>query len=496
MGDKPVFRVGAAGLDPRDWRLIEIVFRHSQYNRYEFRLAPQVDADSIDVLIANPGDVEGLQAMTRIRQSPRMIPVIAAVPRGTASSARHAISIDRLTLQLLPILNRVVELELLAAGSGRSGAAAPGTAATPSSSPAPRPLEPARAAPARASEAPFPAMLRRADDPAETARPSWPGAAGSAVPVPGTAPAASGLQGATDPIAIPPAATASPFAAPVTAAVPPAAASEASARAFSSAQAPGSASAAPMPGGGSAAPATPMPGGACAASAAPMPGIGQTARTAPAAASTSPAAAGTSIAAAVPMVAEAPLPESARVMAAAATPAATPAAAVAESGTTVPADGPRVLVVDDSPTVRRQLAVAFERLGLRCEQAASAAEALRRLEDTHFDLVLADVVMPDMDGYRLTREIKRNRRLRGLPVIILTSRASPFDLARGALAGCDSYLTKPVPFRALEAAVRKQLRRSLAIDDLSGQARAGGGQPRPAHRPMLPLARVARLFGR
>jgi twitching motility two-component system response regulator PilG len=153
--------------------------------------------------------------------------------------------------------------------------------------------------------------------------------------------------------------------------------------------------------------------------------------------------------------------------------------------------------VDDSPTVRRQLTMAFDRLGLDCDPVSSAAEALDRLEELHYDLVLVDVVMPDMDGYKLTREIRRDRRLRGLPVIILTSRSSPFDLARGALAGCDTYLTKPVPFRALEAAVVRQLRRSLAIDDLAGLV-GGASDPQGSEpgRPPQARWRVARLFGR
>ncbi len=154
----------------------------------------------------------------------------------------------------------------------------------------------------------------------------------------------------------------------------------------------------------------------------------------------------------------------------------------------------RVLVVDDSPTVRRQLTVAFDRLGLGCETVDSAARALERLEEQHFDLALIDVVMPDRDGYRLTREIKRDRRLRQMPVIILTSRSSPFDLARGALSGCDAYLTKPVPFRALESAVAKQLRRSLGLDDLTGMMRLSDSQ---ASRPEARTeSRVARLFRR
>ncbi|HMN83415.1 MAG TPA: response regulator [Burkholderiaceae bacterium] len=131
----------------------------------------------------------------------------------------------------------------------------------------------------------------------------------------------------------------------------------------------------------------------------------------------------------------------------------------------------RVLVIDDSPTVRQQLTIAFERMGMACETAANAQAALARLAQQHFDLALVDVIMPEMDGYKLTREIKRNKRTRQVPVIILTSKSSPFDLARGALAGCDSFLSKPVPLKALEAAVVKHLRKSLAIDDLSSLLR-------------------------
>lgn len=129
----------------------------------------------------------------------------------------------------------------------------------------------------------------------------------------------------------------------------------------------------------------------------------------------------------------------------------------------------QVLVVDDSPTVRRQLTLAFERMGVACDAVPSAVAGLERMSAIRYDLVLVDVVMPEVDGYQLTREIRR--RHRGIPVIILTSRSSPFDLARGALAGCASYLVKPVTLRKLEAAVIKVLRKTLAIDDLSGLIR-------------------------
>ena len=139
------------------------------------------------------------------------------------------------------------------------------------------------------------------------------------------------------------------------------------------------------------------------------------------------------------------------------------AAAAADAGLLVEDFGmlrrPRVLVVDDSPTVRRQLGAALGQMGLDFESAESAQQALERLAIRRFELVLADVVMPDMDGYRLTRAIRKNRALRGLPVVLLTSRSSPFDLARGALAGCSSYLVKPVTLQSLRDTVLKHLRR-------------------------------------
>ncbi len=140
-------------------------------------------------------------------------------------------------------------------------------------------------------------------------------------------------------------------------------------------------------------------------------------------------------------------------------PATQPGGAEQDTITQVPTRRPRVLVVDDSPTVRRQLAIALHRMGLDSEGVSSASEALDTLATRRYELVFVDVVMPEMDGYQLTREIKRNRLLRPMPVVILTSRSSPFDLARGALAGCNSYLVKPVSLQSLRETVTRQLHR-------------------------------------
>lgn len=126
----------------------------------------------------------------------------------------------------------------------------------------------------------------------------------------------------------------------------------------------------------------------------------------------------------------------------------------------------RALVVDDSPTVRTQLVQTVERMGMACDAAESAAIALRILDQCSYDVIYVDVVMPDMDGYKLTREIKRSATHKTTPVIILTSQSSPFDRARGALAGCDTFLTKPVDVKRFYEATVKVVRKKRAVDDL------------------------------
>jgi two-component system, cell cycle response regulator len=150
----------------------------------------------------------------------------------------------------------------------------------------------------------------------------------------------------------------------------------------------------------------------------------------------------------------------------------------------------RALVVDDSPTVRMQLAQTIERMGMRCDAVDGAAAALEMLYGNAYHVIYVDVVMPDMDGYKLTREIKRDAAHKATPVIILTSQSSPFDRARGALAGCDTFLTKPVDVKRFFDATAKVLRKKMAVDDLdewiidpTKPARAPVAQPAPVQQP-------------
>ncbi len=124
----------------------------------------------------------------------------------------------------------------------------------------------------------------------------------------------------------------------------------------------------------------------------------------------------------------------------------------------------RALVVDDSLPVREQLASALGRLNIGSEMAANAEAAMEKLHVANFDLIFLDVVMPGADGYEVCRNIKKNIYTRSMPVIMLTSRSSPFDRARGALAGCDSYLVKPITWETFFSAVDKTLMKHARND--------------------------------
>jgi two-component system cell cycle response regulator len=139
----------------------------------------------------------------------------------------------------------------------------------------------------------------------------------------------------------------------------------------------------------------------------------------------------------------------------------------------------RALVVDDSLTVREQLRSALDRAGILSDQAENAAAALALLSANRYDLVFLDVVMPGTDGYEVCRTIKKDTYTRSLPVLMLTSRSSPFDRARGALAGCDSYLVKPITwetfFTAVDKVLIKHFRNDRALLNARGYRSAMAG---------------------
>ena len=102
----------------------------------------------------------------------------------------------------------------------------------------------------------------------------------------------------------------------------------------------------------------------------------------------------------------------------------------------------KVLLVDDSPIARATESALVRALGHTVEEATDGEEAWLRLGQAPYDLVLTDVQMPRLDGFSLARRIKSQPEYAKLPVIILSSLASPEDKRRGLDAGADAYLIK------------------------------------------------------
>ncbi|MCL6612887.1 MAG: response regulator [Peptococcaceae bacterium] len=104
----------------------------------------------------------------------------------------------------------------------------------------------------------------------------------------------------------------------------------------------------------------------------------------------------------------------------------------------------RILIVDDSSTVRRYYREVLEGAGHQVEEAANGYEALERVYTGKFDMLLVDVNMPKMDGYSFLSEIRRARDLDQAPALMITTEGDTGDVDRGFRAGCNMYFVKPV----------------------------------------------------
>jgi len=103
-----------------------------------------------------------------------------------------------------------------------------------------------------------------------------------------------------------------------------------------------------------------------------------------------------------------------------------------------------ILIVDDSPTEVFQMTKALEQAGFSVETAADGEEAIRKAREMHPDLILMDIVMPGMDGFRATRTLANDPETRSIPVIMVTSKANESDRVWGMRQGAVDFLVKPV----------------------------------------------------
>jgi two-component system KDP operon response regulator KdpE len=129
---------------------------------------------------------------------------------------------------------------------------------------------------------------------------------------------------------------------------------------------------------------------------------------------------------------------------------------------------PLVLVADDEPRITNLVAIALSEQGFRVVSASSGEEALLIDEELRPDIVLVDLVMPDLDGIEVMRQIRERRQV---PVVLLSAKSSTSDKARGLDLGADDYLAKPFQPDELGARVRAILRRTDPAEERPGIVR-------------------------
>lgn len=148
------------------------------------------------------------------------------------------------------------------------------------------------------------------------------------------------------------------------------------------------------------------------------------------------------------------------------------AAVASGSVTELPGTPPRILIVDDEPTLRDTLSFYLRREGFEVRAVEDGAAALAAARADHPDLIVLDIMLPRMDGFQVCRTIRAESTV---PILLLSARGEEFDRVLGLELGADDYLSKPFAFRELVARIRAMLRRA----QMPGRS-LGSAEPEPA----------------
>ena len=122
-------------------------------------------------------------------------------------------------------------------------------------------------------------------------------------------------------------------------------------------------------------------------------------------------------------------------------------------------DSLKVMVIDDSKTIRRTAETLLKKEGCNVITATDGFEALAKIADEKPDIIFVDIMMPRLDGYQTCALIKNNQVFKETPVVMLSSKDGLFDRARGRIVGSDQYLTKPFTKDELLGAIREHVQR-------------------------------------
>src|SRR5206468_11236098 len=134
-----------------------------------------------------------------------------------------------------------------------------------------------------------------------------------------------------------------------------------------------------------------------------------------------------------------------------------------------------VHVVEDEPDIRRLIVLHLERDGFRCRTAASGSDALREVKAAVPDLVVLDLMLPELDGLEVCRRLRRDASTASVPIIMLTAKSDEVDRIVGLEVGADDYVGKPFSPKELVARGRAVVRRADA--DHAGRVLSGGAVP-------------------
>src|SRR5215213_6603624 len=162
---------------------------------------------------------------------------------------------------------------------------------------------------------------------------------------------------------------------------------------------------------------------------------------------------------------------------------------------------PRILLVDDEQAVQKLLAYPLRVDGYEVVPASTGQEALERFREADFDLVVLDIMLPQVDGFQVCRELRARS---AVPIIMLTAKAEEFDKVLGLELGADDYITKPFSMREFRSRVKAVLRRAdlrtedgdLRMDFAKRHVEVRGGPVKLTYVEFEILAILARSPGR
>ncbi|HOI15897.1 MAG TPA: response regulator [Geobacteraceae bacterium] len=105
----------------------------------------------------------------------------------------------------------------------------------------------------------------------------------------------------------------------------------------------------------------------------------------------------------------------------------------------------KVLIIEDSPTMRQLISFALKRLpGVRIVEATDGVDGLKKLSSEKFDLILTDINMPIMDGLKLVSLVRSDANYRSVPIVVITTEGAQEDRERALALGANDYITKPI----------------------------------------------------